>query len=182
MAAMFRAALLTLFVCVMAVNGAVECDCDPARPETMTARQCGLCREAEKQPADVEVFFLKDINPRKPNRWLALPRKHGSGLHHLHDLSEHDRTVLWTAAIQKARELWGDEWGLAYNGEKVRTQCHTHIHIGKLIQGIETDNFIVVNGPADIPAPPGEGLWIHPVGGKYHVHLGEQTVETTLLR
>src|SRR5262245_13327482 len=25
------------------------CQCDPAKPETMEARECGLCREAEKQ-------------------------------------------------------------------------------------------------------------------------------------
>jgi hypothetical protein len=42
--------------------------------ESMAKRECGLCREAEKQPQDTPVFFLKDINPNKPNRWLALPR------------------------------------------------------------------------------------------------------------
>ncbi len=142
-----------------------------------------MCREAEKQPAEITTFYLKDINPRKPNRWLALPRLHGSGLHHLHDLPISVRTALWNAAIVKAKELWGDEWGLAYNGEQVRTQCHTHIHIGKLLNGIETQRFITVARAEDIPAPPGEGLWIHPVGGgKLHVHLGEQTTETTLLR
>ena len=31
----------------------------------MQARECGLCREADKHPADQRVFFLKDINPRK---------------------------------------------------------------------------------------------------------------------
>ena len=128
------------------------------------------------------MFFLKDINPRKPNRWLALPRAHGSGAHHLHDLAPAQRARLWTAAIEKARSLWGDEWGLAYNGEKVRTQCHTHVHIGKLLKGIETNNFIVVSKPSEIPAPAGEGIWVHPAGGKLHVHLGEQTTETVLLR
>ena len=33
--------------------------------------------------------------------------------------------------------MWGDEWGVAYNGERVRTQCHMHLHIGKLLHGIE---------------------------------------------
>jgi hypothetical protein len=100
----------------------------------------------------------------------------------LHDLSLDERTKLWTAAIEKAQSLWGGEWGLAYNGENVRTQCHTHIHIGKLIKGIETSNFVVVSNPSEIPAPPGEGLWIHPAGESLHVHLGEQTTETVLLR
>jgi diadenosine tetraphosphate (Ap4A) HIT family hydrolase len=161
---------------------AVDCPCDAANPATLSARQCSLCNEAEKQAADVHVFFLKDINPRKLNRWLALPRAHGSTLHHLHDIEPAERTRLWTAAIAKAKELWGDEWGLAYNGERVRTQCHTHIHIGKLIKGIETGNFKVVSEPSQIPAPPGEGLWIHPEDKKLHVHLGEQTTETVLLR
>ena len=102
----------------------------------------------------------------------------------LDTMSEADRTALWTAAIAKAKEMWGDKWGLAYNGNASRTQCHAHIHIGKLLDGIETDNFVVVAGPAQIPVPrDGMGLWVHPVeGGKLHVHLGEQICETVLLR
>jgi diadenosine tetraphosphate (Ap4A) HIT family hydrolase len=147
----------------------------------MSVRQCSLCKEAEKQP-HAAVFFLKDINPRKPNRWLALPRAHREGMHHLHEMSQEERAELWTAAIVKAKELWGDEWGIAYNGSKVRTQCHAHVHIGKLLKGIETGNFIVVRRASEIPAPHGEGMWVHPVGNKLHVHLGEQTTETALLR
>ena len=167
-------------LCVRAAL-AVDCLCDPSKAESMRVRQCSLCSEAEKH-RDAEIFFLKDINPRKPNRWLALPRAHGDALHHLHEMPAAARTSLWTAAIEKAKSLWGDEWGLAYNGEKVRTQCHTHIHIGKLIKGIETGNFVVVSKPSEIPVPPGEGLWIHPAGTQLHVHLGEQTTETVLLR
>ena len=92
------------------------------------------------------------------------------------------RTALWTAAIDKAKSMWGENWGVAYNGEKVRTQCHTHVHIGRLMPHIENDKFIVISNPSQIPAPPGEGLWIHPAGKKMHVHLGEQTTETTLMR
>jgi hypothetical protein len=97
-------------------------------------------------------------------------------------MSPADRTALWTAAIAKAQSLWGDKWGLAYNGLQTRTQCHAHVHIGKLLKGIETGKFIVVSKPSQIPTPPGEGLWIHPVGSRFHVHLGEQTTETVLLR
>jgi diadenosine tetraphosphate (Ap4A) HIT family hydrolase len=177
-----RTALLLLLAAV-AVSAATECACDPADAETFKARQCSLCREAESHSRNEPVFFLKDINPRKPNRWLALPKQHGSGMHHLHDLTLAERTALWKAAIAKSKELWGDEWGVAYNGEKVRTQCHTHVHIGKLLKGIETGNFIVIRREQEIPAPPGEGLWIHGMpGGKMHVHLGEQTTETALLR
>jgi diadenosine tetraphosphate (Ap4A) HIT family hydrolase len=181
MAAM-RTALL-LLAAAMAVNAATECACTPTEPESMKARQCSLCREAEARPESDTVFFLKDINPRKPNRWLALPRRHGSGLHHLHDLSKADRTALWKAAIDRSKQTWGDAWGVAYNGEKVRTQCHTHVHIGRMMPHVENSKFIVVRRIEDIPAPPGEGLWIHGVpDGRMHVHTGEQTTETVLMR
>jgi diadenosine tetraphosphate (Ap4A) HIT family hydrolase len=183
MAAMWRV-FAVLLACVSGLCAATECACDPAIAGTMQARQCSLCREAEKHPAEDGIFFLKDINPRKPNRWLALPKEHGTGMDHLHDLSPKLRTALWTAAITKAKEMWGpDDWGVAYNGEKVRTQCHTHLHIGKLLKGVEYGRFIVISRPSQIPAPEGEGVWVHPAGkGRMHVHLGEQTTETTLLR
>lgn len=160
-----------------------QCVCDPAKPETMQARECSLCREAEKQPNGTKVFFLKDINPRKPNRWLALPRRHLPAQHSLAALTPAERTGLWRAAIDRAREQWGDRWALAINGDRVRTQCHTHLHIGRLIEGVETPNFVDVDGPEHIPVPEdGTGLWVYPVGGRLRVHLGEQLTETVLLR
>lgn len=158
------------------------CPCNPAEPDTMQARQCSLCREAEKQPAGVEIFFLKDVNPRKPNRWLALPKVHGKGEHHLHELTPAWREKLWTAAIAKAKELWGDEWGIAYNGARVRTQCHSHVHIGKLLADAPQGRVVYVDSVADIPVPPGEGVWIAPAGKRIAVHLGEEITETVLLR
>jgi hypothetical protein len=168
----------------LALGDITRCACDLSNPETMGARECGLCKEAEKQPPDVTVFFLKDNNPRKPNRWLALPRFHGKGGHPFSEMTVEQRTLLWTAAIGKAKEVWTDQWGIAYNGDLSRTQCHAHVHIGKLLEGIETENFVVVNGPAQIPVPTdGTGLWVHPIpGGKLHVHLSEQICETVLLR
>ncbi len=160
-----------------------QCGCDLARPETMEARECSLCREAEKQGSDEPVFFLKDINPRKPNRLLALPRAHGKMQHSLHLFSPAEQKRIWTAAIAKARDVWGDDWGLAMNGDESRTQCHTHIHIGKLLKGIETANFAVVTGPERITAPTdGSGIWVHPEGARLHVHMAEQITETVLLR
>ena len=53
-----------------------NCLCDLAKPETLEARECSLCSAAETQPGDQPFFFLKDANPNKPNRWLALPRFH----------------------------------------------------------------------------------------------------------
>ncbi|MGO9096267.1 MAG: hypothetical protein ACLQGV_13710 [Bryobacteraceae bacterium] len=174
----------TLLLWAALATDITGCRCDPARPESMEAPLCGLCREAEKQPAGVPYFFLKDTNPLKPNRWLLLPRSHGpDGTSPLLRMTAAERTRLWTAAVQKARELWGDDWGIAINGDTARTQCHTHIHIGRLLKGVETDHFVVVDGPAQIPMPEeGYGLWIHPAGGKLHVHLGERNTETVLLR
>jgi hypothetical protein len=162
-----------------------ECHCDTSNVEAMRALpECSLCLEAEKQPAYLDVFFLKDRNPTKPNRTLALLRLHTSVGHSLSVASPEMRHVLWAAAIEKAQETWGNDWGIAYNGDERRTQCHTHLHIGKLLPDQELpDHLAIVNDPADIPAPSdGTGLWIHPVGGKLHVHLGQQVNETVLMR
>jgi hypothetical protein len=159
------------------------CACDVSKPETMAARECSLCREAEAQPPEPRFFFIKDSTPTKPNRWLALPRFHGASPQDLAGMSAADRTAYWTAAIAKARELWGGQWGLAMNGLERRTQCHAHIHIGKLLDGVENDRFVVADGPADIPVPrDGTGVWVHPVGNKLHAHLGDQAAELVLER
>jgi hypothetical protein len=175
--------LLALCLATPLLADVSGCACDIARPETLDARSCSLCLEAEKQPAGTTIFFLKDVNPRKPNRLLALPRQHGKAQHSLAEMTPEQRLLLWSAAIEKAKSLWGGEWGLAVNGDLARTQCHAHIHIGKLLQGIEAGHFVVVDGPAQIPVPTdGTGLWVHPEGAKLHVHLTEQITETVLLR
>ena len=175
--------LLALLAAPLAFADLPGCACDPRDPRTMEARECGLSREAAAQPSDPPVFFLRDSNPRKPNRWLALPSEVRKGVHTLANMTPRERLQLWTASIRKAKELWGDEWGLAFNGEDVRTQCQPHVHIGKLLKGVETENFVVVSQPAEIPLPVGStGLWIHPQGGRLHVHLGEQLTETVLFR
>ncbi len=158
----------------------VTCGCDVTRPETLQARECSLCREAEKQPPDAKVFFLKDSNPTKPNRWLALPRSHERSLDLL---APEQRAYFWSAAIAKAKSLFGDDWAIAYNSPSVQTQCHIHLHLGKVIPGVETTQFITATKIEDIPLPAkGEGIWIHPQGNLYHVHTGEQITETVLLR
>jgi hypothetical protein len=179
-----RIALAAACVALGVAANVDQCACDPAHPDTLALRQCSLCREAEKQPAGQPYFWLKDSNPFKPNRWLLLPRTHDSdGPLPLSKLSAAQRTALWTAAIERARELWGDEWGVAINGDEVRSQCHTHIHIGRLLKGVEYGKPLVVAGPAEIPAPvDGAGLWIHAWGKKLHVHMGEQRAETVLMR
>jgi diadenosine tetraphosphate (Ap4A) HIT family hydrolase len=158
----------------------VTCNCDPARPETLEARQCSLCREAERQPVYIKVFFLQDSNPTKANRWLALPRTHERSINLL---SREQRVALWTDAIAKAKSLFGDQWAIAYNAPSVQTQCHVHLHMGKLIPGVETSQFVTAAKIEDIPAPvSGEGYWIHPQGNVFHIHTGEQVTETVLER
>jgi len=159
-----------------------KCACDPAKPETMQARECALCVEAEKHPAGVEFFVLKDNNPRKPGRWLVLPRAHQPGPHALHELPKAARDRLWRFAIATAREKFGDDWAIAYNGWKVRTQCHLHVHIGRFIRAAENSHFQVVRKIEDFPAPADSGIWIHPIAGGFHVHTGEQIMETALVR
>lgn len=174
-----RRFFLLALVCLGASGDIVTCPCDPNRPETLASRQCSLCREALKDPAGPYVFFLKDINPTKPNRWLALPRSHE---HSVDEMSADERTALWTAALRKAETLFPGAWAVALNSEHFRTQCHSHLHIGKLLDGVETEDVLTVASPAQIPLPKGEGLWVHPQGKGYHVHYGEHITETVLLR
>ncbi|MGE5486743.1 MAG: hypothetical protein ACM3ZB_02845 [bacterium] len=169
----------------LAAQTAGVCACD-TDPELMAnARQCSLCREAEKHHESEVFFFLKDNNPRKPNRWLILPVSHRYDGHGVpRGMPRAQRTRFWKAAIERARELFGEEWGLAVNGDRVRTQCHAHAHLGRFNKAAERDSgFTVIDGPEDIPEPAdGSGFWIHPVGDKLHLHTGEQICETVLLR
>jgi hypothetical protein len=159
-----------------------NCACDERDPESLKRFECSLCNVAEKQPDGVAYFFLKDNNPMKPHRTLILPRKHYPGPHLMDELTDAEWAAFWTAAIAKARELWGERWGLAYNSVLARRQCHGHVHIGKLLEGVELPGYQVVSGPERIPRPGRAGMWIHPVRGKLHVHLGENITETVLLR
>jgi diadenosine tetraphosphate (Ap4A) HIT family hydrolase len=182
MAPSLRFAIAALLAVVAAPADISKCACDPARPETMKARECSLCGEAEKQPPDAEFFVLKDINPRKPNRWLVLPRAHGAAGHDLHELDPATRTRYWKRAIEEAQARFGDGWGIAYNGWRVRTQCHTHLHIGRWLPAAENGNFKFIRRVEDIPAPEDGGVLVHPVKGGFHVHTGENIMETALLR
>jgi len=160
-----------------------NCACDPANAESMKLRECSLCGEAEKHPEEQGIFLLKDISPRKPNRWLALPRRHHKGPHALQELPRQEQIALFKAAIAKGRELFGEEWGFAYNSWRVRTQCHAHVHIGKLLKGLAPGKFIDVARIEDIPIPKDDtGFWVHAAGNKFRVHYGEDITETTLLR
>lgn len=165
---------------LLAVADIRGCVCDPARPDTMQARECALTSAAESDRDTAPVLFLKDANPTKPNRWLAVPH----ALHHtLNDMTSEERNAYWSAAIEKAHSLWQDQWAIAINGEERRTQCQLHAHIGKLLDTTDRTGGVLVDKVEDIPIPPpGTGIWIHPEGDKLRVHPGQPAPETGLMR
>jgi hypothetical protein len=56
-----------------------------------------------------------------------------------------------------------------------------HIHIDELIPGSEDDRFVTVDTPSQIPLPADDdGLWVHSVAGKLHVHHGNPAPELLL--
>lgn len=174
------------------------CECSLESSLTSNVRGCSLCLEAARQSEAEGFFLLKDANQTKPNRWLALPRKAYDGVNPLSRMSAEDRLALWNLAIRQGEKLWGGNWGVAMNGDISRTQCHMHVHIGKLLENQEPGEFRpspqapedpkraeghYADGPADLPAlSDGTGLWFHPVGKRLHVHAGEQTTESVLMR
>jgi CDP-diacylglycerol pyrophosphatase len=176
-----------VLLCVAAsliVRGDVrDCVCDLSSPSIAETRGCSLCIEAARQTGSGAILLVKDNDPTKPNRWLALPRAHFDGSNPLVRMTAEERLALWTAAIAKAKEVWGDQWAVAMNGDIARRQCHAHVHIGKLLEGKESDQGTYVGGPGDLPAiADGTGLWFHPAGVRLHVHTGEQINESVLMR
>lgn len=177
-----------------------RCPCDHSIAETLLAYpQCSLCLESEFHPPHEPFFFVKDINPSKPNRWLILPRAHDKGMQNISDIASLDAAAFWAAAVRKGEELWGKQWGLAVNGDLARSQCHAHVHIGKLLDGVEENDWlfkmglsrapgkppVIVAGPGGIRAPDkGAGFWIHPVDGGLHLHVEDITAlsEFVLMR
>lgn len=157
------------------------CPCDHQKPDTLEPRVCSLCRTALDQTDD--VYFLKDINPHKPNRYLTLPRAHSGGLQAVGELPAAERERVWTAAIAKSRELFGERWGLAENSYFFRTQCHAHIHMGPLSPDVEDVGGKLYDSPKDFPAVgAAKGMWLHPKDGKYCIHLDRDLAEVVLVR
>ena len=179
-----RFRILSLLISVCGVFADVRnCVCDLNSATVATIRGCSLCVEAEKHPENERVILVRDNDPTKPDRWLALPRAKYDGSNPLAQMSGEERLLLWSAAVAKAKSVWGDNWAIAMNGDIARRQCHAHVHIGKLIEERETDSATFVDRLQDLPAvSDGTGLWFHPVGAKLHVHTGEQITETVLMR
>lgn len=159
----------------------VGCPCDHRDAASMSSRVCSLCRTAEEQTD--AVYFLKDINPAKPNRYLALPRVHQDGLQAVGEMPPEERERVWTAAIERAGELFGERWGLAHNSHFFRTQCHAHIHMGPLSPDVEDEGGSLYGAPKDFPAAGAhQGMWLHPKDGQYCVHLDRDLAEIVLVR
>jgi CDP-diacylglycerol pyrophosphatase len=183
---MIRLSAVCLLALVWIVPRAIappvtSCSCDHKQPESLRQRVCSLCGTAEKQTG--EVYFLKDINHNKPNRYLALPKWHEGGLQSAGTLPEPLRTELWREAIAKAKDLFGERWGIAHNSHWFRTQCHAHLHLGPMSPEVEEANGTLYADPKDFPATPGEqGMWVHARDGQYCVHLDRDLTEIVLIR
>jgi diadenosine tetraphosphate (Ap4A) HIT family hydrolase len=176
-------ALLTLLLFTFLRADVRDCSCVLTRPDSPQLRACSLCIEAAKHPSTERIILLRDNDPAKPNRWLAVPRAVFDGSNPLAQMTAADRLELWNTAIAKANEVWGKDWAIAMNGDIARRQCHAHVHIGKLLEGKEDDKGVYIDGPAQLPAlNDGTGLWFHPVNGKLHVHTGEQATELVLMK
>jgi hypothetical protein len=177
-----------------------RCPCDHTVAESLLAYpQCSLCLESEFHNPAEPFYFVADIDPGKPNRWLILPRAHDKGMQDLTGLSADTRIKFWAAAIRKGAELWGEQWGLAVNGELARSQCHAHVHIGKLLDGVEGNDVLYKTGRSRVPGRPpitvrgpdkikvpgsGAAYWIHKSGNGLHVHVEDRTAlaESVLMR
>lgn len=149
------------------------CACDHSRPESLADRNCALCRVVEAREGD--PLLVKDIDPEKPNRWLALPRRHDAATRQsIADLSEDDRRELAAFSVREAERLFPGRWALAVNPAAERSQCHLHVHLGpRRGDALCTNAGIHVAEPGrilDAMAPDGS-VWAHPEpGGGYHVH------------
>lgn len=173
--------VLAVSVLLFASPPVVSCPCDHAKPETLAARVCSLCKEADSQ--STEVFFLKDINPHKPHRYLALPKGHDRELQAVGTMGADERERYWQAAIAKAEELYPGGWGLASNGHLFRTQCHAHLHIGPLSPDVSESGGSLFDHPKDFPhTGPEQGVWVHPRAGKFCLHLDRALAEVVLER
>jgi diadenosine tetraphosphate (Ap4A) HIT family hydrolase len=179
-----RVVFATVLLAVCAASADVrDCICDLTNPDISRMRGCSLCVEAAKHPATERIILVKDNDPTKPNRWLVLPRAVYDGANPLAKMSAAERLELWNAAVARGKELWGDQWAVAMNGDIARRQCHAHVHVGRLLEGEEKDNGSYADSVADLPAiSDGTGLWFHPAGKRLHVHTGEQITETVLMR
>lgn len=175
--------LIFLFAAMASLAPAADmtsCGCDFTHDGVSAKKECALSVIAGLQPSWEAAFLLKDNSAEKPHQWLALPRGEYGGASPLSLMKESERLALWSIAAQKGQELFGSNWALAMNGRD-RSQCHLHIHIGMFNPTEEKGGGLLVDSLDQIPAPSdGTGVWVHPQGGKLHVHTGEVATEYVL--
>ena len=185
---MVRACLIAVLFMVSAVRADIRgCVCDLADQRSLAQRTCSLCVEITKHSGEGPVVLVRDVNPTKPSRWIVMPQEAYDGANPLARMSAAERDRFWNTAIAKAREVWGESWGIAMNSDMSRTQCHLHAHIGKLLEEgkdeDDTESGIFIDSVSELPAiNNGTGLWFHPLYGRLHVHTGGQTTEHILMR
>ncbi len=153
------------------------CPCDEGNPRSLDQTVCGLCGGGQ---GHTDAYVVRDASPAKPNRLLALPPHHAV---ELADLRLDQRTALWTAAIVAARKNFDEDWALAQNSVLFRTQCHAHIHIGRLDPEYRHSGGTIIASPADLPATTTfQGIWVHPRDNGYCFHLDRLHPEALLQR
>jgi hypothetical protein len=157
-----------------------SCSCDFSTSGGAAKKECALSFLANNEPTWEAAFLLKDSSAEKPHQWLALPRGEFGGASPLSKMTDSERLALWSVAVQKAKELFGNNWALAMNGRE-RSQCHLHIHIGQFKPAEEKGGGIYIDNLSQIPAPSdGNGVWLHPEGAKLHVHTDQIATEYVL--
>jgi hypothetical protein len=158
-----------------------ECACDLTRPETASSEMCRLNVAADKRPRYELVFAMQD--PLRATQWLAVPRGKYDGANPLLKMTETERIAMWSLAVQKASEVFGTSWAIAMNGAMTETQCRASVHIGRFLADRENDRGAYIEGIEDLPVNfDARGLWFHPVGGRLHVHTGEEDADRVLAK
>jgi hypothetical protein len=149
--------------------------CACSNIDDLAAPECSLCGEAVRRRPQRDggsTIVIEDKNPCK-GRWLALPLEHrGPCMQTLSTLSPKARGDLGRTAVAKAAAEFGPGFGLAINPPDQRTQCHLHVHIGRLRPNVTCSATIAaVSSPDDVFAiATDQGMWVHAAGGGYHVH------------
>lgn len=140
--------------------------------------ECSLCNEAVRRRPEhgSSTIVIKDRNVCK-GRWLALPQEHrGPCIQTLPTVSPQARRDLGRTAIAKALAEFGPGFGLAINPSAERSQCHLHVHIGRLRPNVACSAVMAsVSSPDEVfAAATDQGVWVHAAGGGYHVHTSER--------
>ena len=123
----------------------LRCPCDHTIAEILLAYPQAQSLSRKRIPPSGCAFFL--CSGHQP--WQAEPMvdsAHGLTIRECRiclDLSLPRSAVNsgWRPS-GKLKNCGGRIWGLAVNGDLARSQCHAHVHIGKLLDGVEGNEFL----------------------------------------